>query len=120
MSSRRKRIKTVPHGPHRLKGARPITRKPRTGAAFWRQFPEAGLEDIVAHLHATIGRPCLLCGAPATAPASFQPDRPLAWGGRLGKLRLFVYGLCGGCATRPDTTLRVEARIQAGLGAQRN
>jgi hypothetical protein len=65
--------------------------------------------------------PCLLCGAfPAHYNAIFTPDKPELWGGTPGKVRLMGYGLCARCATLPNVTLRVEAKLMADLVGRRN
>ncbi len=93
-------------------------RTPRKAAQFWGQFDPAGVPRMIARLKATIGVPCLLCDAPSTQPACFQPNRPEAWGGRPDTIRLFIYGLCVACSRLPDVTMCVEARLMAGLIGQ--
>lgn len=66
-------------------------------------------------------RACLLCHTfPAAYNVIFQPDHPELWGGTRGKDRLIGYALCASCYAVPDVTMRVEARMQADLGARRN
>jgi len=65
-------------------------------------------------------RPCLLCGGPPAYSGLFIPDKPEAWGGKPGKMRVLAYALCARCAALPDKALHVEARIQAGLVGRGN
>jgi hypothetical protein len=66
-------------------------------------------------------QPCILCGDWEAAMAGlFSPTVPELWGGVRGKQRLIVYRLCLDCADLPERCDKVEARIQAHLGARRN
>ncbi len=66
-------------------------------------------------------KPCILCGVfPAPVQGLFVPDKPEAWGGKPGKVRLLGYGICHRCQALPDLALRVEAQLQAGLVGRAN
>ena len=68
-----------------------------------------------------------LCGAIAVLGADgglvagvFVPNRSEVWGGRPGKRRLYVYGLCAPCKALPDVTVQVEGRIMGDLAGRTN
>jgi len=66
-------------------------------------------------------RPCLLCGAfPTAYNVIFQPDKPEAWGGQPGKVRLLGYALCTRCIALPDASLRAEATLMRKIAGHRN
>jgi len=65
-------------------------------------------------------KPCLLCGTPAAYSGVFTPTHPELWGGKPGKDRWYVYGLCEPCKSDPQCTLKVEANIMRDLAGRGN
>jgi hypothetical protein len=66
-------------------------------------------------------QPYFLCHAEHTTHAGiFVPTVPELWGGTRGEQCLCVYRLCAACFAVPEREAKVEARIQAHLGARRN
>jgi hypothetical protein len=116
MKRQTKRGKSLPNSPG------PHNKVQPNGLQFWEQFAPAGIPRLLARMQAAVGAPCFLCGSSATTPACFQPSAPEAWGGRPGKLRVFVYGLCNGCYQLPaaERMLRVEGKLAAGVVGPRN
>ena len=71
--------------------------------------------------HMAQPRPCWLCATfPAPYNVIFRPDFPARWGGKPGKVRLIGYALCHACSTKPDVTLRAEAKLMADLIGRKN
>jgi hypothetical protein len=66
---------------------------------------------------------CLLCAVPQTAFAGlYVPDKPEAWGGTRGRIRVLGYRLCKACFALPvqERCTRVEARLAAHIAGHRN
>ncbi len=73
-------------------------------------------------LHVLIAapKPCTLCGKPATYNGVFMPTHATLCGGKPGKSRWFVYGLCKRCKRDPQCTLKVEGKLMRDLVGRGN
>lgn len=58
---------------------------------------------------------CLFCGGVPDMIGVFVPQDPLAWGGNIGKGRIFHYCLCSSCQKKPDAPGRAEKIIRTAL-----
>lgn len=56
-------------------------------------------------------RRCLLCKAPSTIHALFEPNDQETWGARPGKVRRIAYALCDPCFERADLVDAVEKNL---------
>ncbi len=56
-------------------------------------------------------RRCLLCKAPATIHALYEPADQALWGAEPGQLRRIAYGVCDSCFERADLIDAVEAQL---------
>ena len=78
-------------------------------------------EAINRQLQSMLGRPCLLCGARATAAGLFRAEEQEVdsarkrWNKPEGTGMVAVYGICTDCQTLPDLREMVETFFEMDL-----